>query len=524
MRPIYRTSFGFRPVDGQDAFADIPAAVAEWLESFRPGRQPKWDGAKLELIGSTPLLLKSSSGNVLETLPVRSGDIRAWGARFQHPDREDNSLRWSTEIAVSQQADNVSLFSCSVLLGRADQSLAPFQRFASRPRIVESVLTRFKSVGILPLLPKPIVVSDTPQEVELFVKLLESPARRHPVIFLSTSAGELTCPAEPLASHLAGLAHVIVAKSDSVSDNLGRTLSDLQNCFDGAIRIYWPGFTRRSNPYHHRLYIRQRLLAMLEAHPHAIGHALLQNIAGVAVFSLDDSFLTWGRLERLQREDELAKAKASGEMVRIAESYAAENDQLRKELEDLRAEQSAVSRDMAEAREDALRWKETYLALAKSSSISVEQTGDAPIDSVAGAIDRARKDFSGELIFELNSKSVEYSPFEQPTAFLDALFWLATDYRDARLGKTLCADLNHSIKSAVQGWSYSAGQSMLTMKKNRAWYECHYGDRIHWADEHIGRGSDRDPRNAIRVGFTWLADEKKVLIGFIGHHQKTSAS
>ena len=524
MRPIYRTSFGLRPVDGQDVFADIPAAVADWLESHKAERLPKWDGAKLALIGSAPHLLKSSSGKVLETLPVQAGDIRAWGARFQHPDHEDNSLRWSTEIALSQQGDGGPLFSCSVLLGRADQNLAPFQRFASRPRIVESVLTRFKSAGILSLSPKPIVVSDSPQEVELFVKLLESPARRHPVIFLSTSGGELTCPAEPLASHLAGLAHVIVAKSDSVSDDLGRTLSDLQNCFDGAIRIYWPGFTRRSNPYHHRLYIRQRLLAMLEDHPHAVGHALLQNIAGVAVFSLDDSFLTWGRLERLQREDELAKAKASGDMDKIAESYAAENDQLRKELEDSRAEQSAVARDVAEAREDALRWKETYLALAKSSSISVEQAEDAPITSVAGAIAKARKDFSRELLFELNSKSDKESPFEQPTPFLDALVWLATTYRDAKIGKTPCADLNHSIKQAVPGWSYSGGQSTTSKGKFSSWYECQYRGTKHYVEEHVGKGSDRDARNAIRVGFTWLADEKKVLIGFIGQHQKTSAT
>ncbi len=38
--------------------------------------------------------------------------------------------------------------------------------------------------------------------------------------------------------------------------------------------------------------------------------------------------------------------------------------------------------------------------------------------------------------------------------------------------------------------------------------------------EHIGTGTSKDARHTIRAGFAWDKDDKRVMVGFIGQHQR----
>ena len=42
--------------------------------------------------------------------------------------------------------------------------------------------------------------------------------------------------------------------------------------------------------------------------------------------------------------------------------------------------------------------------------------------------------------------------------------------------------------------------------------------------EHIGRGPSTRPEETIRIAFAWDKDQKKVVIGYIGQHQKNTKS
>ena len=42
--------------------------------------------------------------------------------------------------------------------------------------------------------------------------------------------------------------------------------------------------------------------------------------------------------------------------------------------------------------------------------------------------------------------------------------------------------------------------------------------------EHIGTGTSKEPRYAIRIDFAFDEGNQKVLIGYIGQHQRTDAT
>ena len=53
-------------------------------------------------------------------------------------------------------------------------------------------------------------------------------------------------------------------------------------------------------------------------------------------------------------------------------------------------------------------------------------------------------------------------------------------------------------------------------------------DAVEWQDvptgSHVKTGTVKDPRHTIRVAFEWDADERMVVIGFIGQHQRTQGT
>ncbi len=138
---------------------------------------------------------------------------------------------------------------------------------------------------------------------------------------------------------------------------------------------------------------------------------------------------------------------------------------------------------------------------------------------------RAQTEFQDSLVFALNGKSDgEASPFEEPQQLFAALRFIATRYRDARLGKVACPDFDLAIRNDVNGWHYEAHQSELTMGKYRNWYTTTWQRRNYQLEEHIGIGSSKDPRHTIRIAFCWDPKRQKVVIGFIGQHQETDAT
>ncbi len=108
---------------------------------------------------------------------------------------------------------------------------------------------------------------------------------------------------------------------------------------------------------------------------------------------------------------------------------------------------------------------------------------------------------------------------------LSALAWLATDYHRVRSdGGGDTANLDKAIKEACPGWSYIPHQSAVTIGKFKDWYFTEVDGRKHELAEHVGRGSSGNPQHTIRIAFAWDNDAKKVIVGYVGHHQRSQRS
>ena len=189
-----------------------------------------------------------------------------------------------------------------------------------------------------------------------------------------------------------------------------------------------------------------------------------------------------------------------------------ENDELEREVQSLK-EQLFESRN----KEEGFR-----LALASQDSGGGEESME--IENVNDAVGLAKEKFGDQLLFQLNSESsVEGNPFKWPDRVWKALEWLATSYYDSRTGATKTPDLDGSCRLASEMW-YKTSQHDTTMTTYRNSYTTRVGGRTVWLREHIGKGASLDPRRTIRIAFDWDRGLRKVIIGYIGRHQKTAAS
>jgi hypothetical protein len=105
-----------------------------------------------------------------------------------------------------------------------------------------------------------------------------------------------------------------------------------------------------------------------------------------------------------------------------------------------------------------------------------------------------------------------------------AFDWLAKTYHASKLGKLKCTDFDHSIREILPTWGYSPHQSELTTGRYKEWYECQWDGRTYKVTEHIGSGKSTNPEETIRIAFTFDKTRKKVVIGYIGQHQKNTKS
>lgn len=140
--------------------------------------------------------------------------------------------------------------------------------------------------------------------------------------------------------------------------------------------------------------------------------------------------------------------------------------------------------------------------------------------SVRDIIDQIERELPNEIAFALNSSSyVNDNPFEDSDGFERALRFLATTYRDAMMGTTHCPDLRTSCVHS-SGFTYMPHQSMTAKGKYPHEYKAVYQGRTVWLDKHLRKGTSKEARYSMRIAFEYIKEEQKVIIGYIGPHQR----
>jgi FtsZ-binding cell division protein ZapB len=232
-------------------------------------------------------------------------------------------------------------------------------------------------------------------------------------------------------------------------------------------------------------------------------------------------------IDDLRRENESLRTENSrvedeNEALRSEnQKLEGENQSLRLDKEDLRREMRA---ELSKSRDEVTRLRLAYDEERNMPRPTLEDVS-LHIESVDDAVRYASEMFPDRLLFRTNSKSVvRENSFEKPKDVWSALEWLATTYHSAKMGElSERPDFDLSIREAC-GWWYKSDQHETTRNKYRDWYTTRVNGDRRWLLEHIGTGASKDARHTIRIAFDWDKDEKLVVVGYIGQHQRTDAT
>lgn len=500
---------------------EVATVCLRWMSEGRRGLPaedlPLDPGITLERID----LGENASASMLR---VAHEDQDIWGMRLDHADHSQDDLLWRTEICLAQDANSGELaFSCDNLAGSVSQSLVPIERTASRPRIVPEILRRWSgykggyslNVGARLL---------HAEELNGFAEALLSPSRMRPVVFVS-ARNENDRPilnADNLADWLAGVAHVVVAANRFPSFKLADWLPERFLCYNGAIRIYWPGLNF-NDPYRHRLWVPERIEEIERRHGGAgFREYLLGYVSDIATSVSDPEAPSWALMESVRRQKQIAEAIENGEQAALLALYEEDNVALKAENDEYKTQLADVTEQLRREQVKARGFYSAWVQAAKSAGGAAGER-ELP-EMVADAVDYAEDDFADQLIFALNSKSDgRDSIFEHADEVYSAFKFLATTYYLAKTGEVPCADLDQAARTEFN-WRFEANQSKIAMGKYPEWYQCCHEGVVYALEEHLKTGSSKDPRRTMRIAFAWDETLHKVIIGFIGQHQRTDAT
>ena len=214
------------------------------------------------------------------------------------------------------------------------------------------------------------------------------------------------------------------------------------------------------------------------------------------------------KVEHEQVQHEMASLRDEGDRLRE------QNRGLQSEKTQRDQEIDRLKDELSRSRRTEEHWRRTYVDEKRRSRTPGGDDAVA-VESVREAIVLAQETFPDRLLIKLNSKSDQDTSFESPDEVFDVLAWLATAYGEAP------PDL---IAEACPGWFYKPNQSETTMGRYRDWYRTRVDGTTWELSSHVGKGSSRDPRHTIRIAFARDEASGRVIVGFVGVHQRNRQS
>ena len=457
-------------------------------------------------------------------------------ARFRwiHPDDRDATMRWTTDISIAHLDARVQV---AVQLGVASATfiVRPAWMTLGRPRIVTEILTDYACwIGTRPILPHRQIIeaSDVPDFVS---DILLDPARTIPVVVLSHDMfTDRTCvEAERLHRSLLGFAHIAVLDKWAafrLTDSLGKSLS----CFNGCVRIYWPGLTRTSDPMHHELYFPSQI-EEFEFTGKPFDRMLFNFLAKVSAFRfaegeiirqiqtrVDGQRLAEAERVRAQIQQGAQDAKTLQEFKEMLDQAIDENTSLLKQVQEGEREKAELATEVELLKSNwNLFQQHQSLADDEQASATVPETPEP--DTVVAAIEQIEAEFGNDLlILDSAKEAARESEFARPVEAYRALMAIrdvGNLYFDSvRMGESMGGWAEQLSKRGFTQYSQTESDTVKNDYKKFGRYRDFMVNgskrRIY---QHVDLGGG-DRNNCLQIYFE--ADRKlnKVVIAYCGEH------
>ena len=499
-RLVYACRFD---VPSNAGFARVLTEYSGWIEQHYRGRRNlpafKYDLAAADPASDLP------AGHIIQRdrFAAQKGEVirLIWG----YPVDADPTLEWRNEIRIGELKEGCSVEHL-ISISSMEYTIIPAQVSLGSPGVIRRLCST-GSVQIGDMTVKAQAYELGTNTVEQFVELLQSPKRRLPIVFISPYAdGQPSdLDAAEMAKRLAAVAVVVDIREPEatwdVADAIGRTMS----CFDGAARIYWPGFSPEDDPRSHRLYFGATIRDIGASR---IERSIERSIFAVAAFR----FVSDARLNEIVREAEQTERQQRLEYQKASNDVDWEEiaTHLDNELSETTQKVSDLEAEIAN-----LKANQQILFSARAPDELEEEEPETeqtkPPTTVEEACERS-KDFKHLIILESALEAARKSPFKRPREILDALTSL-----DEIAAGGASGDILRQLKERGWGKRSSMHISATTKKAYGKHYQFEYDGKIQYFEPHITLGSGAANSCA---SIHYLIDHKrgKIVIGHVGRH------
>lgn len=526
MKTVYANQFDICSpnVDTRVTMAEIESLISSWVMRKY---QRTWN-TLLNLEFGTQNL--SPLPNHVITMTVQETDeFRYSQFEWSHPDDQEKNLLWKTFITLCTDSNKIE-FSIVLRIESAQFIVKPVLGYNfGRPGVVDEILEKYECKISGEIIPKQTQKITNSDEVEDFVSnILESPKRVLPVVLLSKDVWTDTPFTDPenVQRKVLGYARVVVIDKYAGFELTGLVGKQL-SCYNGAIRVYWAGFNKASDPYSHQLYLQDKMLAY-KSQGSYIETYLFRLFANVASLRYSEGELAKQAILALQkkRSDETAKIRAELHENRL--SVAEIEQELLKsweEIEQLRREVSDSKVRIQELESEIVNHRENYRNLIelqeKASLDAPEKVEPLEFDNVLTAVTEADRLFVDKLsIWDSAVDSAGKSNFSRPKEVFEALKAVA-ELGDVYFSSKKSGESMGSWEQffAAKGFKYAPTDSEMTINLygNERIFT-HQGTRKQMLKHITIGGGDRT--NCIQIYFEPNDSSETIEVGYCGVHLK----
>lgn len=513
--------------------ANLPAEDS--LTAMRLARTETLRWAQNKAIGILPAeswefrdFERLSSGRSCSAVHLEDDGRDIWSLRVEDPDKGIAGRTWTSEITISSEVGMTEpKFTLRLLVGTSE----PFLEIEPHvPGVVRQIVN---SPGLWAggyrLTDRPLVIRSE-RAVELLIDALLDPARRLPIIALSVPANSPTAldpllDAKVLAEACTGLAVVVVVTSESswaLTERFGKQLS----VYEGAARVYLPGFTEDSNPFGgHELLLPQSFSSLSAATAAMTRLRWIAAHGSVRRLQLGRDVLAFAALksQTLQKRQlalqnvgatDSEQLEAANERIRLLESQLEESRDYEQQFSDLHkdAEQRA---ETAETQFRAANFRVQQLLDELKTSGMTPDAGISLPQNWQEFTNWCDVSLAGRIILSPQARRLlKSSEFEDVGLAARSLLWLANDYRDAKIG-----DANGSLRDAP----IEAG--VLNAHCGTDAYDIEWQGKKRRVEWHVKNGGNtRDPSRCLRIYYFWDEASQQAVIASLPSHRRTDAS
>lgn len=518
-REILRVAASVGGNDGELAAAEARKEILKWAERRTGGRLPPaaWSHDEFEHL---------AGGRNCTAVRIADDTRDVWAIRADDPDKNIAQRVWTTEAIVGRKPGQRALFSLRLLVSSPESELRIEPAVPGLVQQVASACGLYRGTDQLDAEPWFVESED---DAERLIDLLVDPAREMPA-FVLTVPEYATDPLAPLLDPgpltraTLGLAKVVVLPARftwALTERFGKRLS----VYNGAVRVYLPGFTEDANPYGgHELFLADRLTTAESVSRVSARLRQLAATESLRRLRLGQDVLSYATVR--EQTLDLKRTRLAREGAADTEQLSAAQAQIAALKEDLDKALEAQQwfSDEHRAAEDRARTAESQLAAAsfriRQLTDHLKARGESPDANVslpaswADFADWCEQNLVGRVLLPPRARSQVKAPqFQDVSTAGRCLLWLANEYRERRLSGGN-GDLRVPIASGIRNDRCGADRFQFEWQGVRRDVEWHIKNG----------GNTRDPRRCLRIYYFWGDASQQVVIASMPAHIRTGAT